>query len=86
MGPSFHFSEPPEGMCPECEGLGRVTDLDLEELVGPSRQKTLNEGAIRVPGYTPDGWYVRISRGGRRKRRDCCRRALDVPRGQADSV
>jgi excinuclease UvrABC ATPase subunit len=59
VGPSFHFGfNAPEGMCPACEGLGRVTDLDLEELVDHS--KTLNEGAIRVPGYTPDGWYVRI--------------------------
>ncbi len=59
VGPSFHFGfNAPEGMCPACEGLGRVTDLDLEELVDHS--KTLDEGAIRVPGYTPDGWYVRI--------------------------
>ena len=59
IGPSFHFGfNAPEGMCPACEGLGRVTDIDVDELVDHS--KTLNEGAIRVPGYTPDGWYVRI--------------------------
>jgi excinuclease UvrABC ATPase subunit len=59
VGPSFHFGfNAPEGMCPACEGLGRVTDIDIEELVDHSR--TINEGAIRVPGYTPDGWYVRI--------------------------
>jgi excinuclease UvrABC ATPase subunit len=59
VGPSFYFGfNAPEGMCPACEGLGRVTDIDVEELVDHS--KTLNEGAIRVPGYTPDGWYVRI--------------------------
>src|SRR5918994_1394503 len=59
VGPSFYFGfNAPEGMCPACEGLGRVTDIDIDELVDHS--KTLNEGAIRVPGYTPDGWYVRI--------------------------
>jgi excinuclease UvrABC ATPase subunit len=59
VGPSFYFGfNAPEGMCPACEGLGRITDIDIEELVDHS--KTLNEGAIRVPGYTPDGWYVRI--------------------------
>ena len=58
VGPSFHFGfNAPEGMCPACEGLGRVTDIDIDELV--DRNKSLNEGAIRVPGYTPDGWYVR---------------------------
>ena len=69
IGPSFHFGfNAPEGMCPACEGLGRVTDIDVDELVDHS--KTLNEGAIRVPGYTPDGWYVRISpsRAGPRRR------------------
>ena len=46
------------GMCPDCEGLGQVSDIDVAELVDES--KSLNEGAIRVPGYTADGWMVRI--------------------------
>ncbi len=46
------------GMCPRCEGMGRVSDIDLAELV--DEEKTLAEGAIRVPGYTADGWYVRL--------------------------
>ena len=48
------------GMCPRCEGLGRVTDIDLREVYDESR--SLNEGAIKVPGYTADGWYVRVYR------------------------
>ena len=48
------------GMCPRCEGMGRVTDIDLGELYDES--KSLSEGAIKVPGYTPDGWGVRIFR------------------------
>jgi excinuclease UvrABC ATPase subunit len=46
------------GMCPRCEGLGRIDDIDVSELVDES--KTLLEGAITVPGYTPDGWFGRI--------------------------
>src|SRR5690606_4498559 len=48
------------GMCPRCEGLGRVTDIDLRE--GYDESRSLNEGAIKVPGYTADGWYVRVYR------------------------
>ena len=46
------------GMCPRCEGMGRVNDIDLTELYDES--KSLSEGAIKVPGYTPDGWATRI--------------------------
>jgi len=46
------------GMCPRCEGMGSVTDIDLTELYDES--KSLSEGAIMVPGYTPDGWSTRI--------------------------
>lgn len=46
------------GMCPECEGLGQVSDIDLDQLVDP--RLSLNAGAILVPGYTADGWMVRV--------------------------
>ncbi|UNX53177.1 excinuclease ABC subunit UvrA [Georgenia sp. TF02-10] len=49
------------GMCPRCEGLGRVTDFDLAELYDDS--KSLNEGPFTVPGYSADGWYGRIYAG-----------------------
>ena len=49
------------GMCPRCEGMGSVTDFDLSALYDDS--KSLNEGAITVPGYSMDGWYGRIYRG-----------------------
>ncbi|MDQ4212835.1 excinuclease ABC subunit UvrA [Microbacterium capsulatum] len=45
------------GMCPRCEGRGAVSDIDLAQVVDESR--SLNEGAIMVPGYTADGWMVR---------------------------
>jgi excinuclease UvrABC ATPase subunit len=44
------------GMCPECEGRGTVSDLDLAVILDES--KSLAEGAILVPGYTADGWMV----------------------------
>jgi len=49
------------GMCPRCEGMGRVSDIDLSALYDDS--KSLNEGALTIPGYSMDGWYGRIFRG-----------------------
>src|SRR6476469_1065619 len=49
------------GMCPRCEGMGRVSDFDLSALYDSS--KSLNEGAITIPGYSMEGWYGRIFRG-----------------------
>jgi excinuclease UvrABC ATPase subunit len=49
------------GMCSRCEGMGSVTDFDLTQLYDDS--KSLNEGALTIPGYTMDGWYGRIFRG-----------------------
>src|SRR3954466_13522782 len=49
------------GMCPRCEGMGSVSDFDLSELYDES--KSLNDGALTIPGYTMDGWYGRIFRG-----------------------
>nr|WP_205857500.1 excinuclease ABC subunit UvrA [Phytoactinopolyspora endophytica] len=49
------------GMCPRCEGMGRVTDFDLTQLYDDS--KPLSEGALTIPGYSMDGWYGRIFGG-----------------------
>ena len=49
------------GMCPRCEGMGSVTDLDLAQLFDES--KSLSEGAITVPGFSLDGWFGRIFSG-----------------------
>jgi excinuclease UvrABC ATPase subunit len=46
------------GMCPRCEGMGNITDLDLTQLFDET--KSLNEGAITIPGYNADGWQVRV--------------------------
>ncbi|MBD8505061.1 excinuclease ABC subunit UvrA [Hoyosella sp. G463] len=49
------------GMCPRCEGMGKVTDFDLTALFDDS--KSLNEDALTIPNYSMDGWYGRIFRG-----------------------
>ena len=46
------------GMCPRCEGMGTVNDIDLTQLFDET--KALAEGAITVPGYSADGWFGRI--------------------------
>lgn len=49
------------GMCNRCEGRGTVSDIDLTQLYDDS--KSLNEGALTIPGYSMDGWYGRIFAG-----------------------
>ncbi|WUR62669.1 excinuclease ABC subunit UvrA [Micromonospora chokoriensis] len=51
---AFSFNLP-EGMCPTCEGLGRVSDLDVNELVDVER--SLNDGAITAPNFAVGSWY-----------------------------
>ncbi|GAA1920112.1 excinuclease ABC subunit UvrA [Arthrobacter gandavensis] len=46
------------GMCPRCEGMGNVSDFDLTVLFDDS--KSIQEGALTIPGYSMDGWYGRI--------------------------
>ena len=46
------------GMCARCEGMGSITDMDLTQLY--DGRKSLNEGALTIPGYSMDGWYGRI--------------------------
>ncbi len=49
------------GMCPRCEGRGSVTDFDLSHLYDDS--KSINEGALTIPGYSIEGWFGRIFSG-----------------------
>src|SRR5687768_12867667 len=49
------------GMCPRCEGMGNVSDIDRTALYDDS--KALSEGALTVPGYSMDGWYGRLFEG-----------------------
>ncbi|MFC5406067.1 ATP-binding cassette domain-containing protein [Cohnella soli] len=55
VGPVNFFSfNDPQGMCPECNGLGRRLGVDMSKAVDMS--KSLNEGAILLPGYAPGNW------------------------------
>ncbi|WOC14063.1 excinuclease ABC subunit UvrA [Gordonia sp. MP11Mi] len=49
------------GMCPRCEGMGTVSDIDLTQIY--DADKSLNGGAITVPGFSADGWYGRVYGG-----------------------
>lgn len=49
----FSFNNP-QGMCPECEGLGFVQTVNHEQLI--DKEKSLNEGAILFPTFQPGGW------------------------------
>ncbi|HXQ33171.1 MAG TPA: hypothetical protein VN843_04035, partial [Anaerolineales bacterium] len=55
VGPTnvFGFNDP-QGMCPNCNGLGRKLDVDLDKFLDKS--KSLNEGAILFPEYAVDSW------------------------------
>ncbi|WP_327674156.1 excinuclease ABC subunit UvrA [Kitasatospora sp. NBC_00458] len=44
------------GMCPGCEGRGKVSDIDLAELYDDT--KSIAEGAITIPGYKVDSWWT----------------------------
>src|SRR6476660_3588038 len=48
-------------MCPRCEGMGKVNDIDRTALY--DEDKSLSEGALTVPGYSMDGWYGRLFEG-----------------------
>src|ERR1700690_3734360 len=58
----FSFNDP-QGMCPECNGIGRKIGVDLSIFLDTS--KSLNEGAILYPEYAVDswGWNILIESG-----------------------
>lgn len=49
----FSFNDP-QGMCPECNGIGRKLGVDMSKAIDMS--KSLNEGAIMLPDYKVDSW------------------------------
>jgi len=49
------------GMCPRCEGMGAISDFDLTAIY--DADLSLREGALKVPGYSMEGWYGRIFSG-----------------------
>lgn len=58
IGHAFRFSfNNPEGMCPECRGLGKKITIDVDMFM--DRKKSLNEGAINYPEYKVGSWFWR---------------------------
>ena len=53
---SFSFNLP-QGMCPHCQGLGYVDDIDEQQLIDPD--KSLNEGAITFVSFGVNTWRWR---------------------------
>lgn len=53
---TFSFNLP-QGMCPACQGLGYVDDIDEQQLIDP--EKSLNQGAITFVSFGPDTWRWR---------------------------
>lgn len=59
VGPAYLFSfNTPQGMCPECEGIGTTVQLNLDALL--DHTKSLNGGAILHPDYKPGGWQWKL--------------------------
>lgn len=59
---AFSFNDP-RGMCPDCNGMGRKIEVDLDKFLDTS--KSLNQGAILFPEYAVDswGWNILIQSG-----------------------
>ncbi|ABX04359.1 ABC transporter related [Herpetosiphon aurantiacus DSM 785] len=59
VGPGYAFSfNTPQGMCPECEGIGKTVQLDMDKLL--DRSKSLNEGAILHPEFKVGKWMWKM--------------------------
>ncbi|GLC88561.1 excinuclease ABC subunit UvrA [Lysinibacillus piscis] len=52
-GNAYSFNDP-SGMCPQCEGIGRTITLNIATTL--DMEKSLNEGAILLPGFGPGTW------------------------------
>lgn len=58
IGPSFFFSfNNSEGMCTQCQGLGKQIRVDVQKLIDPS--KTLRTGAVTHPDFKVGGYFWR---------------------------
>lgn len=56
VGTASYFSfNDPNGMCPECFGIGKVMELDVLPMIAPD--KSLNEGMVDLPAFHVDNWY-----------------------------
>ncbi|KNZ42752.1 ATP-binding cassette domain-containing protein [Acetobacterium bakii] len=59
VGPSSYFSfNDPNGMCKTCEGIGKIVTLNLDKAL--DKEKSLNQGAILLPGFKVGNWMWKL--------------------------
>ncbi len=54
---AYSFNDP-QGMCPKCEGIGRIITLNVDAAL--DQDKSLNEGAILLPGFKVGSYYWKV--------------------------
>ena len=58
VGTASYFSfNDPNGMCPECYGIGKVMDIDVSSVI--LEDKSWNEGMVELPAFHPGNWYFK---------------------------
>lgn len=56
VGTASYFSfNDPNGMCPECSGIGKILDLDMDQVLDPD--KSWNESMVELPAFHAGNWY-----------------------------
>lgn len=53
----FSFNDP-TGMCTNCNGLGQKLSMDMKAAF--DMNKSIDEGAIKLPDYANEGWYLKL--------------------------
>ena len=84
---AFSFNSP-HGACPVCQGLGRLQQVDSEQVV-PNSRLTIAEGAIRPWSRSTsfDSWYLRIMEEVASKNKISMDTAwADLPKAQREMV
>lgn len=61
VGPASYFSfNNPNGMCPTCAGIGKIMDLDMNNLI--DEDKTYDEGFFKLPAFGSGNYYWKVYR------------------------
>ena len=56
VGTASYFSfNDPNGMCPECSGIGKIMEVDVESRIDP--EKCWAEGMAELPAFHVGNWY-----------------------------
>jgi excinuclease ABC A subunit len=59
VGTSSYFSfNDPNGMCPQCSGIGKIMELDILPLI--AEDKSWNEGMADLPAFHVGNWYWKM--------------------------